>query len=47
MEQGEGCTPYIVCLLETKCGDNEADDIRASGRGVEWCSLNGSGVCYS
>ena len=25
--------PHIVCLLETKSGENEADDIRTNGRG--------------
>ena len=34
----------IVHLVENKRGEDEASDIRAIGRGVEWCPLNGSWV---
>ena len=47
-DRGRGVgTPQIVCLLETKNGEEEVDDVRASGWGVEWCLLNGSWVWYS
>ena len=32
--------PQIVCLLETKIGEDETSNIRASGRGVERCPLD-------
>lgn len=35
------CTPQIMCLVEDKSGEGEASNIITSGRGVEWCPLNG------
>ena len=37
-------TPYIVYLLNAKSIEGKADYVRASEWGVEWCTLNSSGV---
>ena len=33
-------TQQIVCMLDTKSGEDEVGDIRANGRGGKWCPLN-------
>ena len=40
-------TPQIVYMLETKSGEDKLDDVWASGRDCEWCSLNNSLVWCS